>query len=177
MRGSSITPLQCTAPSTPTLPWAVGISSVRRSGDVFFLLRCHFLLKPEYFLAKTQEELKQRDVSASAGDETTPYAHRVLWKPEGAIQAGAAMGHYCQAARIAVAQIDGGTTLPFTESVRLSSDHGTQGQSGDDDELLQYIRLQVRRGKRSCLLRLFHYKTCSGTFAKTGSGQARNRKS
>ena len=81
------------------------------------------------------------------------------------------MGHYCQAARIAVAQIDGGTTLPFTESVRLSSDHGTQGQSGDDDELLQYIRLQVRRGKRSCLLRLFHYKTCSGTFAKTGSGQ------
>ena len=64
------------------------------------------------------------------------------------------MGHYCQAARIAVAQIDGGTTLPFTESVRLSSDHGTQGQSGDDDELLQYIRLQVRGGKRS-LLRLF----------------------
>ena len=87
--------------------------------------------------------MKQRDVSA--GDETTPYAHRVLWKPEGAIQAGAAMGHYCQAARIAVAQIDGGTTLPFTESVRLSSDHGTQGQSGDDDELLQYIRLQVLR--------------------------------
>ena len=79
------------------------------------------------------------------------------------------MGHYCQAARIAVAQIDGGTTLPFTESVRLSSDHGTQGQSGDDDELLQYIRLQVRGGKRS-LLRLFVLKN-PGTFAKTGSGQ------
>ena len=151
---------------------------MRRSGNEPFLLRCHFLLKPEHFLAKTgsgqtQEELKQRDVSA--GDETTPYAHRVLWKPEGAIQAGAAMGHYCQAARIAVAQIDGGTTLPFTESVRLSSDHGTQGQSGDDDELLQYIRLQVRGGKRS-LLRPFHYKTF-GTFAKTGSGQTLHRKS
>ena len=58
-------------------------------------------------------------------------------KPEGSIQAAAAMDHYCAAARIAVAQIDGGTSLPFAETVRLSSDIGTQGQSGDDDELLQ----------------------------------------
>ena len=58
-------------------------------------------------------------------------------KPEGSIQAAAAMNHYCAAARIAMAQIDGGTSLPFAETVRLSSDIGTQGQSGDDDELLQ----------------------------------------
>lgn len=47
------------------------------------------------------------------------------------------MDHYSTAARIAVAQIDGGTSLPFAETVRLSSEHATQGQSGDEDELLQ----------------------------------------
>ena len=53
------------------------------------------------------------------GDASTPGAQRVLWQPEGLGQAAAAMGHYAQAAWIAVAQIDGGSALPFTESVRL----------------------------------------------------------
>jgi TPR repeat protein len=88
------------------------------------------------------------------GDENTPYANRVLWRPEGSIQAALAMGHYCQAARIAVAQIDGGSSLPFTETVRLSSDQGTQGQSGDDDELLQYIKLQADAGEAGALMQM-----------------------
>ena len=88
------------------------------------------------------------------GDENTPHANLLLWEPEGSIQAAAAMDHYCQAARIAVAEIDGGSSLPFTETVRLSSDGGTQGQSGDDDELLQYIKLQADAGEAVALMQM-----------------------
>ena len=93
------------------------------------------------------------------GDENTPYANLLLWEPQGSIQAAAAMDHYCQAARIAVAEIDGGSSLPFTETVRLSSDQGTQGQAGDDDELLQYIKLQADAGEAVSLMHMgrLHY--------------------
>eukprot|EP01045_Picozoa_sp_COSAG04_P029855 COSAG04_NODE_5014_length_1781_cov_1.618906_1_plen_575_part_10 len=88
------------------------------------------------------------------GEVGTPGAHRPLWREEGALQAAVAVSHYAQAARVAVSQVDGGSSLPYVEWVRVSEAQATAGQDGDEDEMLQYIRLQAEGGDARAMMQM-----------------------